>query len=987
MTAGAALWDQFVAGAGADAIALAEATGDAVQLRALGQRAFRIALSSLLLGADDVGRLAIAIERAIDRIGEPVGDDGEPAGAADSASEAASAPAELAAAIRALHAALHQLAHADRSGARVEGLALDDHCRALDAAEAGAAGPATFRPPGEPRAPELALAFTAPGAQPPAGFSASGAAAAPAAMPGAVAAPAGGGFAWTPAVDDDMIELFFDEASERIAALAGKLVEIERRPGDGELVRDVFRDLHTVKGSSAMVGLRPIHQLAHAAEDLVGQIRDAGRAVDSAVVDALLASLDGLRDMLAEARAGRSIAIDPAPVIARLRNPGAAPPAPPAAPAADPSTAVARPAASAADAARQTIRVDFDKLDRLLNLVGELVLGRDRLRGAVHWLGSITAELATDRGVARAQAVSGASGRAPHGLDPLDELSRTEQSEAGVGTPTAPPAGRGRSPRGIERSEAGVGTPTAPPAGRGRSPRGVARVLADVTSDLDRGTDRLDAISGELRDQVMRLRMVSVAGVFRKHVRTVRDLAAGLGKRARLELDGEDTELDKLLVEALDEPLLHLVRNAVDHGIEPPDARIATGKPDEGVIRIAAAHRGNQVEIRVSDDGRGLDPARLRARAVERGLISPAEADAMDDRAARELIFRAGFSTAAQVSEVSGRGVGMDAVRQTIVARLKGTIEVQSTPGQGSAFVLKLPLTLAIIQVIIARAGGETFAIPLDVVRRVLVIQPGDVALIGDREVCVVRGQHVPLIRLDAVLELDGGGDGALQLILVGHAGPGAEVYALACDHLVGKREIVIKSLGPLLASVPCAAGATLLGDRVALILDVPAIIRRALDATRSGRPAGPAARRRSADPRGGAHILLVEDSDTVRESLRRLLTDDGYAVTVAVDGQHGLELARSRRFDLISTDVVMPRLDGYELTRALRATPEYADTPILMVTSMGERIDRVRGFDAGVDEYITKPHDRALLLRAVRKLLGHGDPGDPGPGAAGGGA
>ncbi|HEX3478306.1 MAG TPA: response regulator [Kofleriaceae bacterium] len=958
MTTGAALWEQFVAGAGADAIALAEATGDAVQLRALGQRAFRIALSSLLLGADDVGQLAIAIERAIERIGEPVGDAGEPAGAPGSEADAAGAPAELAAAIRALHAALHQLAHADRSGARVEGLALDDHRRALDAAEAGAVGPATFRPPGEPRAPEPALAFSPTAAQPPAAFSTSGAAAASGA-----GAPTGGGFAWTPAVDDDMIELFFDEASERIAALAGKLIEIERRPGDGELVRDVFRDLHTVKGSSAMVGLRPIHQLAHAAEDLVGQIRDAGRAVDGTVVDALLAALDALRDMLAEARAGRSIAIDPAPVIARLRNPGAAPPAPPAPTAADPGAAVARAAAPVADAARQTIRVDFDKLDRLLNLVGELVLGRDSLRGAVHALGSITTELATDRGVARHQAIIGAGGRAPRGLDHLGgELSRTERSEAGVGTPTAPPAGRGRSLRGIER------------------------VLADVTSDLDQGTERLDAISGELRDQVMRLRMVSVAGVFRKHVRTVRDLAAGLGKRARLELDGEDTELDKLLVEALDEPLLHLVRNAVDHGIEPPDARTAAGKPAEGVIRIAAAHRGNQVEIRVSDDGRGLDPARLRAKAVERRLVSPAEADAMDDRAARELIFRAGFSTAAQVSEVSGRGVGMDAVRQTIVARLKGTIEVQSTPGQGSAFVLKLPLTLAIIQVIIARAGGETFAIPLDVVRRVLVIQPGDVALIGDREVCVVRGQHVPLIRLDAVLELDGGGggDGALQLILVGHTGPGAEVYALACDHLVGKREIVIKSLGPLLASAACAAGATLLGDRVALILDVPAIIRRALDATlRSGGPARPAARGRSAEPRRGAHILLVEDSDTVRESLRRLLAEDGHAVTVAVDGQHGLELARSRQFDLISTDVVMPRLDGYELTRALRATPEYADTPIIMVTSMGERIDRVRGFDAGVDEYITKPHDRALLLRTVRKLLGHGDPGDPAGGDA----
>ncbi|HEU4727616.1 MAG TPA: response regulator, partial [Kofleriaceae bacterium] len=749
------------------------------------------------------------------------------------------------------------------------------------------------------------------------------------------------GFAWAPAVDDDMIELFFDEATERIAALAGKLIEIERHPADHELVRDVFRDLHTVKGSSAMVGLAPVNQLAHAAEDLVGQIRDAGRAVDAPVIDALLAALDALRDMLGQARTHRAVELDPAPVIARLRNPGAA--APPVLAGAAPTSAGAnaggdtgRPGGSSGDAARQTIRVDFDKLDRLLNLVGELVLGRDNLRGAVHALGSVATELAADRGVARrtarVRAVGEASGAVAAGLAHLgDELSRVE------------------------------------------------RVLADVAGDLDRGTDRLDAISGELREQVMRLRMISVAGVFRKHVRTVRDLATSLGKRAQLELEGEDTELDKLLVEALDEPLLHLVRNAVDHGIEPPAQRVAAGKPEDGAIRIAAAHRGNQVEIRVSDDGRGLDPGRLRAKAVERGVISPAQAEAMDDRAARELIFQAGFSTAAQISEVSGRGVGLDAVHQTIVNRLKGTIEIDSVPGRGSAFVLKLPLTLAIIQVIIARAGGETFAIPLDVVKRVLTVDPREVQRIGDREVCVVRGQHVPLIRLDAVLELEAGSDGPLQLILVQHAGPGHEVYALACDHLVGKREIVIKSLGPLLASVPCAAGATLLGDRVALILDVPAIIRRALDpalGSSSDRPG----RRPLATGDGratSAHILLVEDSDIVRESLRRLLAEAGYAVTVAIDGQHGLELARARRFDLISTDVVMPRLDGYELTRALRALPEYADAPIIMVTSMGERIDRVRGFDAGVDEYITKPHDRALLLRTVRKLLGHAPASD----------
>jgi len=576
------------------------------------------------------------------------------------------------------------------------------------------------------------------------------------------------------------------------------------------------------------------------------------------------------------------------------------------------------------EASRQTIRVDFDKLDRLLNLVGELVLGRDGLRGAIGALGAVTGELAGERTLARRAAAGAAPSRA--GLHQLsDEIGRVE------------------------------------------------RVLTDISHDLDQSTGRLDSISSELRDQVMRLRMVPIGGVFRKHVRTVRDLAATLGKRARLELTGEDTELDKLLVEALDEPLMHLVRNAVDHGLETPDAREAAGKPPEGAIRLSASHRGNQVVIRIADDGRGMSPARLKDRARERGIATEAELAAMDDRAALELIFRPGFSTAAQISEVSGRGVGMDVVRQTIVSRLKGVIDIDSTPGAGSTFTLRLPLTLAIIQVLLARAGGEIFAIPLDAVIRTLVIRPSEIRRVADREVLEVRGRHVALIRLAHVLELDGDdpADEQLHIVLTEQGG---EVYGLACDHLVGKKEIVIKSLGELLAAVPCAAGATLLGERCALILDVPAVVQRALrQPARAAAPSppGPA-------PAAGAEVLIVEDSDIVRESLRRLLAEAGYQVTVAPDGRAALELCKTRRFDLVSTDVMMPRMDGYELTRALRALPAYHDVPIVMVTSRGERIDRVRGFDAGVDEYITKPHDRQLLLRAVRKHLGRNGGGEP---------
>jgi chemotaxis protein histidine kinase CheA/ActR/RegA family two-component response regulator len=910
------LWERYVASASRDAALLVEALGagasaDADRAAELAHVAFRLALSSLAIGAEDVGRLALAAERVLDR-----------ASSLDAGSWAA-----LGQAIGTLGGALGQLVNADRSGARVEGLPLAERRAALEAIAQAAPAP---DPAVRVRVAAAATATIAPAAP---------------------AEPTASAFTWTPTVDDDMVELFFDEANERVEALAGKLVEIEREPGNIELLRDVFRDMHTVKGSSAMVGLAPVNQLAHAAEDLVGQIRDAGRSVDGPVIDALLAALDGLRDMLRQARARTPLTVDPASIVARLRNPGTARPvAAAAAPQAAPVQII-----PAAD--RQTIRVDFDKLDRLLNLVGELVLGRDDLRTAVHSLGSVTAELAADHGVARR--IVHARGRM-RATAPV--LGRTGSVSSVPTSGTDAPRADDALARGLENI--------------GDELSRFERVLAEVGADLDHGTDRLDAISGELREQVMRLRMVPVGGVFRKHVRTVRDLAATLGKRARLEIVGDDTELDKLLVEAIDEPLMHLVRNAVDHGLEPPEDRAAADKPPEGVIHLEAAHRGNQVEIRVSDDGRGLDPAKLKARAVERGLVTAEDAAAMTDAAARGLIFAAGFSTAAQVSEISGRGVGMDVVRQTIVSRLKGTIDVESTIGQGSVFVLKLPLTLAIIQVLVARAGGETFAIPLDVVLRVLAIPTSEVQLIGDREVAVVRGKHVPLVRLDHVLELEPSPAVEIQLVLTEIDG---QTYALACEHLVGKREIVIKSLGAMLAGVPCVAGATLLGERVALILDVPAVVRRAL--ARPARPReAPRPQTEPLAPRttsGASHILLVDDSDIVRESLRRLLADAGYIVTVAVDGVHGLELAKTKRFDLVSTDVMMPRMDGYELTRALRAMPEYADKPIVMVTSKDERIDRVRGFDAGVDEYITKPHDRQQLLRIVRKLLGHGE-GEP---------
>ena len=973
--AGVAAWGRFVEAASADVAALDEGIGalpgggGSALAGDLAQRAFRVGLSSLLVGAEEVGRLALAVEQALDR-----------AAAGDLP---ASAAADLLAAPReALSQAMAQLRNADRSGARIEGLPLAELTQSLVATLAGGA-PGTGGAPRAAPAPPVPPARPAPDARsvpPPAAPAApAGPGAPPAPEPARsqheAPGPSADAFTWAPTVDDDMVELFFDEAAERIEGISGKLIQLERAPSDPEILRDLFRDLHTVKGSSAMVGLSPMNRLAHASEDLVGQLRDGERAADAPVVTALLATLDGLRAMLEQARARRPITVDPTPILRALRDPSAPPPgpaAPPPAGAPEPAAAGPRSTASeydlssqvsaltspsalaapshpaapaqsqpasqtaSASAARQTIRVDFDKLDRLLNLVGELVLGRDGLRGATTALSSVTTEMSSDRSLAR---------RLPGGRSTSLAQRPGAESKSGAETRLAVQAFRDELSR-------------------------VERVLGSIAADLDASTTNLDSISSELRDQVMRLRMIPVGGVLRKHQRTVRDLGHALGKRVHLALAGEDTELDKLLVEALDEPLMHLVRNAVDHGMETPAEREAAGKPPEGTVRLEASHRGNQVVIRIADDGRGMSPGRLKQKALEKGIVTEAEIAAMDDRAALELVFRPGFSTAATVSDISGRGVGLDVVRQTIVARLKGTIDIDSVVGAGTTFVLRLPLTLAIIQVLLANVCGETLAIPLDSVDRTIVLSHEDVKLIADREVIEVAGRNVPLVRLGAVLELEGPeGDEALHVVLTEQGG---DLYGLACDHLLGKKEIVIKSLGELLQSVPCVAGATLLGDRCALILDVPAVVQRALRRPAAKRPA-----KRAAAAKTRGDVLIVDDSDTVREALKRLLVEAGYDVTTAEDGRAGLSLCKARRFDLVSTDVMMPHMDGYELTRALRAMPEYRDVPIVMVTSRGERIDRVRGFDAGVDDYITKPHDRQLLLRAVQKLLG-GDREEP---------
>ena len=740
----------------------------------------------------------------------------------------------------------------------------------------------------------------------------------PAAPPPPPAKPASES-AWQPTVDEDMIDPFLEECHDRLESLSTQLLELEARPDDPELVKAVFRDLHTLKGSAGFVGLTKMARVAHAAEDLVGLVREGRRSADRAVVDALLACLDVLQAIVQRAADRASIDVDVEPLLARPRDPGAATPARSSQPAAAPS-----PIEAPATRVQQTLRIEFTKLDELMNLVGELVLSKGRVGSGLEDLHSLARELEHQR--------RGARGR----------------------------AGR-RARRGAVRFE-----DLATELGR------LQRAFDSLHGEMEGAQQQLELVSGQLRDQVMKLRMLPVGRSWSKYHRTVRQIAQRLGKEVVLELSGEETELDKVLVEQLDEPLLHLVRNAVDHGIERPDEREAAGKPRAGTLSLSAFHRGNQIVVRLSDDGKGIDPERVREKAVRSGLVSAEAAAELDAEQVIDLIFHAGFSTREQVSDLSGRGVGMDVVRETL-ARLKGTVHVSSTLGQGTVFELRLPLTLAIVQVLLLRSAGQTFALPLDLVRRTLAVAPETLRLTGQQETLLEDGREIPLIRLDQLLRLPGAAtevprEAPVVLVEVGH-----QLVGLVCDAFLGRKEIVLKTLGSLLKRVPGAAGATLVGDRPAVILDVPALVSLAMTETpQAPRPEGVEGQAvgESEAPRGKARILVVEDTDVIRETLRRTLTRAGYEVVVARDGAEGLERARAERFDLVSTDVVMPGLDGYELTRRLRRLEGYRDVPILMVTSKAERIDRLRGFDAGVDAYLTKPTDAAELLRAIDEHL-----------------
>jgi two-component system chemotaxis sensor kinase CheA len=743
----------------------------------------------------------------------------------------------------------------------------------------------------------------------------------------------------------ELLATFAVEASEHIQAISAHLLALEKSPAPEEareLLTEIFREAHSLKGAARAVDLDAAGGLAHSLETLFGRMQTGELAPSPELFDLAYQALDGLTLLVANGPEGAP-PVDTAGLSARLdaagrrQTPGAAPSLaqrlkaierPVEQLAQDEPTAAEQPenGAGAPETALmpaglpqagtralvpplarprladETIRVSTAKLDTLMAEVGELQIAR----------------LATEQRLVE-----------------LRDLSENVEL--------------------LERNDA--------------SWRATRAQLNDVRRRFEVDARRLAQLTALLQDDVRRTRLLPISTVFDAFPRMVRDVARDLGKEAELIVIGGDTEVDRSVLEQIKDPITHLLRNSLDHGLEPPAARRAAGKPARGTITLSAAQHGSSVRVEVADDGAGIPVARVKASAVRQGVLTAEAAAAMSEHEALWLIFRSGLSTSPMITDLSGRGVGLDVVRENI-ERLTGTLEVESEAGSGARFILSLPLTVATTLCLLAQAGGQTFGLPIAGVVRIVRVGPDDIGHGEGAEAIRLDGRPVALFRLAEVLELTGAspaaGNGArLPAVILGS---GNRQAAFLVDSLASAQEVLVKSLPAPWLRVRHVAGATIMGNgEVVMILNAGDLLRSA-----SRGPARAAAV--LAQPAEPAHvpvILVVDDSITTRTLEKNILETAGYAVRVAADGQEAWALLQSEAFDLLVTDISMPRLDGFALTEKVRADERLNTLPVILVTSLDTREDREHGIWAGADAYIVKSSfDQDTLLATIRKLI-----------------
>jgi two-component system chemotaxis sensor kinase CheA len=720
---------------------------------------------------------------------------------------------------------------------------------------------------------------------------------------------------------------FVEEAREHCSRISDGLLNLEKSPGDTELINGLFRSAHTIKGSSRMMKLSGVTELAHNMEDVLDAVRGGKINLSASVSDALFRGIDALLAMLDRITAGDTSVGAPDALCEELAQAAASPsdaaeptsqaePVP-SLPSVDNAPTVAGPAPlPAAAKGRQVdyLRINAAKLDELIRLMGEIVSEHGRFRRHIGRLGEI--ERATAR---HFKIVAGKLQAGNNEQEPLIDAGAALQL----------------------------------------SLRQSVRAMSDASLMQDH-------LVADLQETSLRMRMQPLSTVFDPLRRTVRDLAHEQGKDIDFVVEGGDTELDRKIIDRIGDSLMHMIRNSLDHGVESAEERVAAGKPPKGTINLSAFYDSGCVTISLSDDGRGLSVDRIREKALARQLFAADTLAGMSRAEITDLIFMPGFSTSPIITDLSGRGVGMDVVRKSIVEELKGAIIVETEEGEGTTFLLRLPLNLAVFPLFFLSANGKICALPATSLVEMLSIQRGEIIEIVNKRAIRLREQIIPVESLAALLGLakETTEAGEVSIVIIRD---GEEKLGLEVDEIIGREEMVVKPLPPHLQSLRMVSGVTI-GERDSIInvLHVPELIRQAREIGEPGR-LRPAAREEHA-----ATVLVVDDSINTREIEKSILEAYGYTVITAEDGQEALEKTRETLYDLVVTDVEMPRLDGFSLTERLRADDRYRNVPVIIVTSREKDEDKRRGIQVGANAYIVKgAFDQSNLIETVRSLIG----------------
>ncbi len=801
----------------------------------------------------------------------------------------------------------------------------------------------------------------------------------------------------------EIMEDFLIEAFEMNEQLDQDLVELEHNPEDLDLLNRIFRVAHTIKGSSSFLNLNILTHLTHNMEDVLNRARKGEIKITPDIMDVVLRSIDlmktllvTIRDTGSDTNNGKENEIEEAvkqlQAITSQNLEGAkegtkeAPKkenteeakeeikeenkenkakAPTAENSASDNPLADEPDLDYANMSAEEVEAE---IERLLNKRQEADKER---RAQKKQEAKPKQEVAPKAEISKTETLKTETPKAPKTEIKTKAKADTEENKA-------PSIGVEQTVRvDVRRLDHLMNLIGELVLGKNR----LIRIYGDVEErydgekfleELNQVVSSISAVTTDLQLAVMKTRMQPVGKVFNKFPRMVRDLSRELGKSIELIIEGEETELDKSIVEEIGDPLIHIIRNSCDHGIEPLEERRRLNKPETGKVQLSAYNEGNHIVIKISDDGKGLDPVMLKEKAIEKGVISERDAEGMSDREAFNLIFKPGFSTAKVVSNVSGRGVGMDVVK-TNIEKLNGIIEIDSEVGVGTTQKLKIPLTLAIIQALLVGVQEEYYAIPLSSVLETVRISQDEIYTVDGKSVLRLRDEVLSLVRLSDIFKVDAilESNSDVYVVIIGLAD---QKIGVIVDYLIGQEEVVIKSLGYYLKNTRGIAGATVRGDgKITLIVDVGAM----MDMAKSIKVnittlMNESENTKSKNSPSDYVVLAIDDSSTDRAIIRKCLKPLGITLLEASNGLEGLEMLKNgdKTPDAILVDIEMPKMDGYTFASEVRKYNKFKNLPLIAVTSRVTKTDRMRGVESGMTEYITKPYSGEYLTTVVKRSI-----------------